>query len=61
VYLVVVYLKFLSKSGFSLSKLLVRIRVNLLDGISLGLVRHQERNPTQYETLQHQLELTFDG
>ncbi len=59
VYLMVAYLKFLSKSSFSLSKLLVRIRANLMDRIGLVMVLYQEENRTHHSEMEDQLSLTF--
>jgi len=59
VYLLVAYLKFLSKSPFSLSKLLVRIRANLMDRVNLLMILYQEKSQTCRDKVQHQLMLTF--
>jgi hypothetical protein len=59
VYLMVAYLKFLSKSPFSLSKLLVRIRANLMERIGLVMVLYQEKNKTHRSQVEDQLSLTF--
>lgn len=59
VYLMVAYLKFLSKSPFSLSKLLVRIRANLMDKARLVMVLYQEHGRTHKKEVEEQLSLTF--
>ncbi len=59
VYLMVAYLKFLSKSPFSLSKLVVRIRANLLERKNIAMVLYQEKRRTRYEAVEHQLKLAF--
>jgi len=59
VYLMVAYLKFLSKSPFSLSKLLVRIRANLMERVGVITVLYQEHGRTQQEEVEEQLSLTF--
>lgn len=59
VYLMVAYLKFLSKSPFSLSKLLVRIRANLMERVSVVMVLYQEHSRTHKEEVEEQLSLTF--
>lgn len=61
VYLMVAYFKFLSRSAFSLSKLLVRIRANLMERVSIAVILYQEQSRTHYQTVEHQLELTFVG
>ncbi|MFC1834457.1 IS4 family transposase [Thermodesulfobacteriota bacterium] len=58
-YLMIAYLKFLSRSAFSLSKLLVRIKANLLERVSIAIVLYQEQGRTHYDTVQQQLDLTF--
>ena len=60
VYLMVAYLKFLSKSPFSLSKLLVRIRANLMERVSVVMVLYQEHSRTHHEEVKEQLSLTFE-
>jgi putative transposase len=59
VYLMVAYLKFLSTSPFSLSKLLVRIRANLMDRIGLVTVLYQQETGTHNAPVEDQLTLTF--
>jgi hypothetical protein len=59
VYLMVAYLKFLSRSPFSMSKLLVRIRANLMDRIGLMMVLYQDEDRTHGAAIEHQLTLTF--
>ena len=59
VYLMVAYLKFLSKSPFSLSKLLVRIRANLMERVGVIMVLYQEHGRTHQEEVEEQLSLTF--
>jgi hypothetical protein len=59
VYLMVAYLKFLSKSPFSLSKLLVRIRANLTEKARLVMVLYQEQSRTNPAEVEEQLSLTF--
>lgn len=59
VYLMVAYLKFLSRSPFSLSKLLVRIRANLMERVSVVMVLYQEHSRTHKEEVEEQLSLTF--
>ncbi len=59
VYLMVAYLKFLSKSPFSLSKLLVRIRANLMEKARLVMVLYQEHGRTHQEEVEEQLSLTL--
>ncbi len=60
VYLMVAYLKFLSKSPFSLSKLLVRVRVNLMEKVDLVFILYQEQQPTSNQDILCQMELAFD-
>jgi Transposase DDE domain/Domain of unknown function (DUF4372) len=59
VYLMVAYLKFLSRSPFSLSKLLVRIRANLMERARLGTLLYQEQSRTNPAEVEEQLSLTF--
>lgn len=59
VYLMVAYLKFLSKSPFSLSKLLVRIRANLMEKARLVMVLYQQQSRTNPAEVEEQLSLTF--
>jgi len=59
VYLVVAYLKFLSKSPFSLSKLLVRIRANIMERVDLVRILYQEESRRRQECLAQQLCLAF--
>jgi hypothetical protein len=59
VYLMVAYLKFLSKSPFSLSKLLVRIRANLMEKARLVMVLYQRQSRTNPAEVEEQLSLTF--
>jgi Transposase DDE domain/Domain of unknown function (DUF4372) len=59
VYLMVAYLKFLSKSPFSLSKLLVRIRANLMEKARLVTVLYQQQSRTNPAEVEEQLSLTF--
>jgi hypothetical protein len=59
VYLMVAYLKFLSKSPFSLSKLLVRIRANLMERMDLVMVLYQQKIGTHNAAMEDQLTLTF--
>lgn len=61
VYLMVAYLKFLSRSPFSLSKLLVRIRANLMEKISISMIFYQEQSQTHHEKVEQQLRLAFLG
>jgi len=59
VYLLVAYLKFLSRTGFSLSKLLVRIRANLMERVHMVMILYQEQTGTPYQSVERQLELPF--
>ena len=59
VYLMLAYLKFLSNSPFSLSKLLVRIRANLMGRVRLVMVLYQEQSRTHSGKVEEQLCLTF--
>jgi len=59
VYLMVAFLKFLSKSPFSLSKLLVRIRANLMERVSVMIVLYQEPSRRYQAEVEDQLSLTF--
>jgi Transposase DDE domain/Domain of unknown function (DUF4372) len=59
VYLMVAYLKFLSRSPFSLSKLLVRIRANLMEKARLVMVLYQQQSRTNPAEVEEQLSLTF--
>ena len=59
VYLMLACLKFLSNSTFSLSKLLVRIRANLMTRVRLAMVLYQEDRRTHWTKMEEQLCLTF--
>jgi hypothetical protein len=59
VYLMVAYLKFISNSAFSLSKILVRIRANLMARVALVMILYREQKETQYKEVEEQLCLTF--
>jgi hypothetical protein len=59
VYLMVAHLKFLSKSPFSLSKLLVRIRANLMERIGLVMVLYHQEIGTHNAAMEQQLTLTY--
>ena len=59
VYLLVAYLKFLSRADFSLSKLLVRIRANLMERVHIVRILYQEKTGTPYQSVERQLELPF--
>ncbi len=59
VYLMIAYLKFLSNSVFSLSKLMVRIRANLMARVRLAMVLYQEDRRTHWGKVEEQLCLTF--
>ena len=60
VYLMVAYLKFLSNSPFSLSKLLVRVRANLMEKIELVFILYQEQQRTRNQDILCQMELAFE-
>ena len=60
VYLMVAYLKFLSNSPFSLSKLLVRVRANLMEKVDLVFILYQEQQRTSNQDILCQMELAFD-
>lgn len=59
VYLLVAYLKFLSRADFSLSKLLVRIRANLMERVHIVMILYQEKTETPYQSVERQLEMPF--
>ena len=59
VYLMIAYLKFLSNSPFTLSKLLVRIRANLMTRERMAMVLYQEDGRTHWGKVEDQLCLAF--
>lgn len=60
VYLILAYLKYLSKSLFPLSKILIRVRYNVMDRVGLDQILHIDKVETQASNIYEQLCLTFD-
>jgi len=61
VYLMLAYLKFISKSRFSLTNLLIRIRTNIMAKIRLAMVLYEKPHHTYTINIEHQLTLAFGG